>query len=203
MSATLVVAMGMASISPTIAASAEETEMVGETNKEQVLTEGQVLKFDQYVVLNVKTGAFSIKDDAKRELSSTEFNLLHAKINDANLLTEEMISTENVDVTIDSQGVTITEKSANGPQLLKRAKYIEGKNAVKGYWWGLRVWVKKATVHKVGNGAAIGGIWIPGPLIGKVVSTLGVVLSACPGGIVFNSTPSPVPASLVWGSEYQ
>ncbi|MBC6316617.1 hypothetical protein [Listeria grandensis] len=183
--------------------SAEETEMVGETNKEQVLTEGQVLKFDQYVVLNVETGVFSIKDDAKRELSSTEFNLLHDKINNANLLTEEMISTENMDVTIDSQGVTITEKSANEPQHLKRTKYIEGKNAVKVYWWGLRVWVKKATVHKIGNGAAIGGIWIPGSLIGKVVSTLGVVLSACPGGIVFNSTPSPVPASLVWGSEYQ
>ncbi|MBC1936908.1 hypothetical protein HCA69_11055 [Listeria grandensis] len=53
-------------MSATLVASAAETEMVGETNKEQVLAEGQVLKFDQYVVLNVETGAFSIKDDAKR-----------------------------------------------------------------------------------------------------------------------------------------
>lgn len=33
---------------------------------------------------------------------------------------------------------------------------------------------------------AIGGIWIPEPLVTKILATLGVVIALCPGGIAFD-----------------
>lgn len=60
-------------------------------------------------------------------------------------------------------------------------------------------------------GVAIGGIWLPEPLVSKVVATLGAATSALPGGIVFNSSPHLavlVPGSLgaglnFWGVSFQ
>ena len=38
----------------------------------------------------------------------------------------------------------------------------------------------------MGRGVTIAGIWIPNALASKIVSTMGVAYSTCPGGIVFD-----------------
>lgn len=38
----------------------------------------------------------------------------------------------------------------------------------------------------MGRGITVAGIWIPNALARKIVSTMGVAYSTCPGGIVFD-----------------
>lgn len=62
--------------------------------------------------------------------------------------------------------------------------YQEGKNDVVRNNWGIEVYISKSTINAIGAGVSIGGIWIPEPVVSKVLSSVGVVVALCPGGIV-------------------
>jgi hypothetical protein len=64
--------------------------------------------------------------------------------------------------------------------------FTEGVTKVEAHWWGISVYLSKTTVQAIGGGIAIGGIWIPEPVVSKVLATLGVVVALCPGGIAFD-----------------
>lgn len=85
--------------------------------------------------------------------------------------------------------------------------FKEGVTKVEAHWYGLRVWASRTTLGVVGGGVGIAGIWIPEPIVSKVVATIGIAVGTfAPGGVVFNYTPVSVPgfpAGAVWGVEWQ
>ena len=59
---------------------------------------------------------------------------------------------------IDVNGKTVTiEKTGNNAYL--RA-YKQGKIAIKGYWWGTRIWISKSAANNISTGISIGGVFI-------------------------------------------
>lgn len=50
-------------------------------------------------------------------------------------------------------------------------------------------YLSQRTVQLIGGGLAIGGDWIPEPVVAKVAGTLGVVASLTPHGIWFDYNP--------------
>ena len=47
----------------------------------------------------------------------------------------------------------------------------------------VRVLLSKTTINRVGAGVAIGGIWVPEPVISKILATVGVIAGVAPGGV--------------------
>ena len=62
--------------------------------------------------------------------------------------------------------------------------YQEGKNDVVRNNWGIEIYLSKGTVNKIGEGVSIGGSFVPGDVVSKVLAVAGFAVSCCPGGIV-------------------
>ena len=108
--------------------------------------------------------------------------------------------------------ITITQYSSDSEEDLdtySAREVNQGVDKVEVYWWGVRVWISGPTLRTIGAGVSIGGIWIPEPLISKVVATLGVLIATSSGGIVFNSSPhlaipgTPLHKLNFWGVSFQ
>lgn len=91
--------------------------------------------------------------------------------------------------------------------VVNRATFIDGVTKVEAHWYGFRVWLSKDTVRGIGGGVGIGALWIPEPLVSKILASLGGAVAAfAPGGVVFNYTPVIGPATplgVFWGQEWQ
>lgn len=87
------------------------------------------------------------------------------------------------------------------------AAYREGVTKIEAHWYGFRVWLSRSVLQGIGAGVAIGGVWVPEPIVSKILATLGIVTSLAPGGVVFNWTPVIIPgfapAGATWGVEWQ
>lgn len=154
-----------------------------------------ITEFDKYVTFDSETNAYYINRLAQVNLTPQTLEEL-TQIVDANNVIRASVLQNNTknNVDVSKEGiVTITSK--NDYDL----RFKEGKNAVKAYWWGLRVWLKKSTVNNMGTGVTIAGIWIPHPVVKGVVATAGVLIGKAPGGIVFNYTPGV----NAWGVKFQ
>lgn len=161
----------------------------------------QIDKFDKYVKLNKNTNQFYLSSDASTKLSTKEIMALTEQLKKTNSLTINIRESENSFITKDSNSITVTNKTdLENRDVLSRSKYHEGKTGVKLYWWGVRAWLSKSTLVSLGSGITIGGIWIPEPLVSKILATAGVVVALAPGGIAFNYTPVIL---NFWGFEWQ
>ena len=70
-------------------------------------------------------------------------------------------------------------------ELLARS-YNEGVTKIDFYWWGVTIYLSKTAINVIGTGISIGGILIPETVVSKILSTLGAVVTLCPGGIAFD-----------------
>lgn len=181
------------------------TEASNDQNEK--ITNDQINKLDKYVLFS-EDSFYSISETASTELSSNEYALLVEKINDANSMVESLqvdSKTEKLYIDVNEKTVTI-EKTGNNAYL--RA-YKQGKTAIKGYWWGTRIWISKSAANNLSTGISIGGVFIKSNLIGLAVALGGVALSNVPGGFVFNVSTIFVPGmtfsgtSIPWGFEWQ
>lgn len=188
---------------PPVQVSATEASNV----QNEEITNDQINKLDKYVLFS-EDGFYSISETASTELSSNEYALLVEKINDANSMVERLqvdSKTEKLYIDVNEKTVTI-EKTGNNAYL--RA-YKQGKTAIKGYWWGTRIWISKSAANNISTGISIGGVFIKSNLIGLVVALGGVVLANVPGGFVFNVSTIFVPGMILsgstipWGFEWQ
>lgn len=100
---------------------------------------------------------------------------------------------------------SIPTATAQGRQL--QAMFREGVTKVEPQWFGFRVWLSKDVVRGIGGGIGIGALWIPEPLVSKILASLGGAVAAfAPGGVVFNWSPVFTPATPLgtfWGQEWQ
>lgn len=128
--------------------------------------------------------------------SSSELQSLKALIDQKNsiILKSENLS-DGTTLEKDNNSVIINSNSNNS-----MLRFREGSNYVHVYWWGLRIGLSKTTINYIGGGVAIGGIWVPEPIVSKILATLGVAMGLAPGGIVFNSTPG---IANFWGAGWQ
>ena len=188
---------------PPVRVSATEASNV----QNEEITNDQINKLDKYVLFS-EDGFYSISETASTELTSNEYALLVEKINDANSMVESLqvdSKTEKLYIDVNEKTVTI-EKTGNNAYL--RA-YKQGKTAIKGYWWGTRIWISKSAANNISTGISIGGVFIKSNLIDLAVALGGVALSNVPGGFVFNVSTIFVPGmtfsgtSIPWGFEWK
>lgn len=66
----------------------------------------------------------------------------------------------------------------------KTFAYWEGDTKVVTNWWGVEIYLSKSTVQHIGEGAAVGGVFIPEPLVTKILAVYGFGIRFLPGGIV-------------------
>lgn len=106
-----------------------------------------------------------------------------------------------------STGEVTPDSVTDAPSMLPRAMFKEGVTRLEAHWYGFRVWLSKDTVRGIGGGVGVGALWIPEPIVSKVLASLGGAVAAfAPGGVVFNYTPVITPATPIgafWGQEWQ
>lgn len=171
-------------------------------SKEYTLSEEQKNRLDKYVFLDA-SNHFKIDENASFELSDFEYNLLKNKVSETNATIDSIKLSSNEYKVVSQDSITVFQevKDVKRSSFAFRSisEYQEGENAIRFYWWGARIWLSKTTVNFIGAGITIGGVWVPEPIVSKILSTVGVVIGLCPGGIVFNYTPGV----NVWGLEFQ
>ncbi|PKR82493.1 hypothetical protein [Heyndrickxia camelliae] len=137
----------------------------------------ELSKLSSYVVLNEESLRYEIKEEAKQSLTDDEFNFLYSSVNTTN----EQLN-ENTEVSLENLVIPSNEQVLDHNNL----EYKNGVTKLEWHWWGLRVYLSKNTINYASGGVAIGGIWIPEPIISKVLSTLGVLGTFVPGGVRFD-----------------
>ncbi len=159
---------------PAFAATEQET-----LTPNLALSNAEKVKFDEWVEYNSVEKTFYIKAGAQDYLSLEEYHKLEIVLS---------ITNENINKFDFSTGEVSVIAPGNKEIALHaaRAPYTEGVDAIELYWWGVRIFLSKTTVNMIGAGVTIGGIWIPEPLVSKILATVGVVIALCPGGIWFD-----------------
>lgn len=61
--------------------------------------------------------------------------------------------------------------------------FQEGRNGIEFHGTTVRLLMSKTTINRMGTGIAIGGIWVPEPVVSKILATAGVLGGVAPGGI--------------------
>lgn len=141
------------------------------------ITETQKNRLNEWVDYNENTKQFFIKSNANKVISEKDYSLLENSIS----ITNQNIAKADFST---NQIVVISPKNES-PKISTRA-FKEGVTKIEFHWWGATIYLSKSTINVIGGGVAIGGIWIPEPLVSKILSTLGVGIALCPGGIAFD-----------------
>ncbi|MDG2979036.1 hypothetical protein KNP65_03670 [Latilactobacillus curvatus] len=172
------------------------TTVDAQKNLESKPSSDFINKFDQAVKLSGSQFIIDT-DNLPKNTTAEELTQLREMVSQKNSIISDSRNLNNgTKIEYNNNSVTIIAASENNDLL----RFREGSNYVHVYWWGLRIGISKSTLHYIGAGVTIGGIWVPEPVVSKVLSTLGVVATLAPGGIVFNSTP---PIATFWGPEFQ
>ncbi|TMU85063.1 hypothetical protein FGG79_14330 [Bacillus sp. BHET2] len=186
--------MLVSAIAPGVSASNEETKNLemNETEKTNefnlsgiegnvAITEKEKVKFEPYVKLE-DNSEYVISDEAKTKLSQEEYQKLQSILDDTNIF---IINNKNEDLNIiDPKQENL--KIGSDKMRMSIAAFKNGKTDADTYWWGVRIYLSQYTIRAIAGGITLGGIWVPEPLVTKILATLGVVAALCPGGIQFD-----------------
>lgn len=158
---------------PALAADQSNNNTLSET---PALTQQQKELLNEWVGYDDSTKEFSIKEGAKATLSESDYTLLNTciTVTNSNLKKADFSSGEVFVVSPEQEGQEIS------------LYYSEGVTKIEFHWWGATIYLSKSTINLIGAGVSIGGIWVPEPIVSKVLATLGVVVALCPGGIAFD-----------------
>lgn len=187
-------------VSFSLPAFASESEISTKITKNTTaISESQKVDYSKYVFYDSSSNKYILKDSAKFELNPIEYNFIKNSIDNTNsVLSEADLESSEVSIITPDQ-----EKYSNlrlkATKARKHSKYHNGVTKVDFHWWGVTVYLSKYTVRRIGNGVTVAGIWIPNKLAGKIVSTLGVAYSNCPGGIAFNYSYAAAGISKLMG----
>lgn len=167
-----------------------------------IISDSLKRKADPFISLS--GDQFVLDSSAGSVLTDYEYQLVADRIDQANLLIESADLGSNDTQVNYSDNATFTSYVDETP--LPAARFKNGVNKIKVYWWGIRVWLSRNTVRAIGAGVTIAGIWIPEGVVSKVAATLGVVIALCPGGIRFDTNPvvAAIPLALkIWNVKFQ
>lgn len=177
------VAITLSSIIPTYHVSADESKK--NAGNSATFENSNQAFLSNFVALNDEGNQYYLKDNAENSLTKEQYQYLTSQVNENNMYIKELLNNNSSDdINIVTPAKNESKNKIN--MLAARAKYKNGVNKVDVHWWGFRVYISKGVIRKIGNGATVGGIWIPHAVVSKVVATLGVGLSVVPGGVRFD-----------------
>ena len=149
------------------------------------LTVAQKREMDNWVAYDNTTRQFYIKDGAREKLGKGNYELLsrYLMVTNSSLLKADLNGGE-IEVLTPSQDA----EGRDAPSVFARSRrrFSEGVTKIVFHWWGATIYLSKTTINFLGGGVAVGGIWILEPVVSKILSTLGVAGTLCPGGIAFD-----------------
>ncbi|WP_424980896.1 hypothetical protein [Microbacterium sp. S308A+] len=172
---------------------------------EQSAVRGLIAKADPFV--SAAQGRFVLDMPvAAGTLTSAEI----AQVEEMIAATNEILASVEADaaLTIAPLGAKafVAAEDISAPRQARMA-FREGVTKIEAQWFGFRVWLSKETVRAIGGGVGIGSLWIPEPLVTKILGSLGGAIAAfTPGEVVFNWSPvfTPMaPFGTFWGQEWQ
>ncbi|MCI1223321.1 MAG: hypothetical protein LKG06_06340 [Bifidobacterium subtile] len=155
-------------------------------------------KAGQYIILEGKYYSLNIRA-ASSELTNKEIKQVEESISTVNrqltmVYVQQQRDPRNVFVGND-EGVITTSSQ---PLSMTSRSYKEGVNKVEWYWWGARIYLSKTTVRWIGAGVTVGGIWVPEPVVSKILATIGAITAATvQGGIVFDANAALISMGFV------
>ena len=146
-----------------------------------VLSQKQKARLNDWVIYDETTAQFLPVDGAEGALDKEEYSLLILCITTANknLAKADFVSGE-VSIVLPEQ------ENFSSFQTQSSRAYSEGVTKIEFHWWGATIYLSKTTINYIGGGIAIGGIWVPEPIVSKILATLGVIGTLVPGGIAFD-----------------
>lgn len=143
-----------------------------------ILSQAQINDFNEWVTYDDESNQFLVKTGAKDILEQSDYELLDKCL---------AVTNSNIAMADFSSGeIFVVSPEDEGRAISLAARYNEGVTKIVFHWWGATIYLSKTTINVIGAGVSIGGIWIPEPVVSKILSTLGVVVALCPGGIVFD-----------------
>ena len=179
-------------------AQAANQDNIKEQDSTSDLPQEIVKKADPYVSLT--DSEFTIHPSIKDHLSENEVQQVENSVSEANKQIRTAKEKQSRTVTknesaqeepefIEStteEAVIFTQSSpklenSDGDDITPH--FQEGETSISYFWWGVRIRLSKTTLQYLGGGVAIGGVWVPEPLVSKILATLGIITSLSPGGI--------------------
>ncbi|MCI1966591.1 MAG: hypothetical protein LKJ17_10745 [Oscillospiraceae bacterium] len=172
------------------------------------LSQTQKDKFNDWVTYDEEANQFSVKTGASDALGQADYELLNQclTVTNSNIAMADFSSGEAFVVLPEDHGTNVSEGKrpnkgiADFPSkksfvissedeeksALGASRFREGVTKINFHWWGATIYLSKTTINLIGAGVSVGGIWVPEPVVSKILATLGVVVALCPGGIVFD-----------------
>lgn len=141
------------------------------------LTQIQKNALNKWVGYDKAQNEYFIKNGAKDELFSSDYKLLESCLD---------ITNANISRSDFSSGEVFVVSPSDEGRIFPTARLGGGVTKIQFHWWGATIYLSKTTINTMGAGITVGGIWIPEPVVSKIAATLGVVITLCPGGIVFD-----------------
>lgn len=145
------------------------------TNVSDILSDQEIELLDPFVNFNHIEKYYYIISEASEELTSELYSKLENQINLANTQIRQLD--------------LFKQAQDRFPSALTTARFVNGKTDIEFHWWGATVYLSRNTLLGLSGGIAIGGLWIPEPVISKVLATLGIALgttASITGGVKFN-----------------
>lgn len=139
---------------------------------------------DSYVSL--RGDQFSVDSEAESAFSQKDLQEIENEVKAQNEKINEAKADSNLEMKVAGDSVTFWEK---GPKISSSDNddidpyFQEGWNGIEFHGTTVRLLMSKTTINRMGNGIAIGGIWVPEPVVSKILATAGVLGGVAPGGI--------------------
>ncbi|MDK8475381.1 MULTISPECIES: hypothetical protein [unclassified Corynebacterium] len=139
---------------------------------------------DSYVSL--RGDQFSVDSEAESAFSQKDLQEIENEVKAQNEKINEAKADSNLEMKVAGDSVTFWEK---GPKISSSDNddidpyFQEGRNGIEFHGTTVRLLMSKTTINRMGNGIAIGGIWVPEPVVSKILATAGVLGGVAPGGI--------------------
>lgn len=139
---------------------------------------------DSYVSL--RGDQFSVDSEAESAFSQKDLQEIENEVKAQNEKINEAKADSNLEMKVAGDSVTFWEK---GPKISSSDNddidpyFQEGRNGIEFHGTTVRLLMSKTTINRMGTGIAIGGIWVPEPVVSKILATAGVLGGVAPGGI--------------------
>ena len=139
---------------------------------------------DSYVSL--RGDQFSVDSEAESVFSEKDLQEIENEVKAQNEKINEAKADSNLEMKVAGDSVTFWEKE---PKISSSDNddidpyFQEGRSGIEFHGTTVRLLMSKTTINRMGNGIAIGGIWVPEPVVSKILATGGVIAGAAPGGM--------------------
>ncbi|MGV0400676.1 hypothetical protein ACUY20_10040, partial [Corynebacterium segmentosum] len=161
------------------------TESKGTTVVAGLIHKGPTVSY-RYTTLVDATDQFSVDSEAESAFSQKDLQEIENEVKAQNEKINEAKADSNLEMKVAGDSVTFWEK---GPKISSSDNddidpyFQEGRNGIEFHGTTVRLLMSKTTINRMGNGIAIGGIWVPEPVVSKILATAGVLGGVAPGGI--------------------